>query len=532
MTALGAATLSSCCYSDKDKSEVVVASSTLDKLQEAIKADSVSALAALFQTNTLADLDWTVRNADIALSTVLELAAQNKAKICLEYLLTEQNADPNAACCYSALNTATEQGCKEMVSALKKAGANDQPSYLGWTNLEVAAWSNVPEIISGALRQGNINAQDFEGAGVMYQGLWTNAEGLKLLLAAKPDLTQTDSLGFNILNWAVFNDIVLASYLLTEAGAKLQELDKSFDFNFENELQYLLSLADRAMHPTDADTALYKQLADILDQDKADLLADLIKEHSLSNLDDLVTCQDVSVTWICLRDVLGLAISKDAILCTTWLLDHDPRCQKTGFFEQFSAGGCTPLIRAATRDRAEFVRLLLKRGAKPNTQNIVGETALLTSAQRSGVETIQVLLDAGCSQQIACKMGKTPLFWAVREGKPDVVKLLLSQKAPNAAPVNQATYSGLTPLYLAAAKGSIQMTRALLSAGADVQGANGFDPLCAAVKYAAPIAVIEDLLKAGASPLTIDREGKNALEYAQGQPAAIIDLLNRYKELK
>ena len=54
-----------------------------------------------------------------------------------------------------------------------------------------------------------------------------------------------------------------------------------------------------------------------------------------------------------------------------------------------------PLSQACTNGSAEFVRLLLKSGANPNTTIATGETPLMTCAKTGNVDAVRRLVEYG-----------------------------------------------------------------------------------------------------------------------------------------
>ena len=74
------------------------------------------------------------------------------------------------------------------------------------------------------------------------------------------------------------------------------------------------------------------------------------------------------------------------------------------------AGGSTPLMYAVLYGDAASVRLLLDRGADPNTRNDAGATALMWAV--GDLETTRLLLDRGADVNARSGDGRTPLFIA------------------------------------------------------------------------------------------------------------------------
>uniref|UniRef100_A0AAT9UR03 Ankyrin repeat containing protein n=1 Tax=Apapanepox virus TaxID=3049969 RepID=A0AAT9UR03_9POXV len=102
--------------------------------------------------------------------------------------------------------------------------------------------------------------------------------------------------------------------------------------------------------------------------------------------------------------------------------------------------GNTPLMYASNPC---IVKLLLEKGADPNTSNDNGFTPLHTAVNTHSLETTSILLSYGVTVDAKDYEGNTPLMYGL--SYPDVVKLLL-QKGANPNVVNN---KGHTPLKIA-----------------------------------------------------------------------------------
>jgi len=111
--------------------------------------------------------------------------------------------------------------------------------------------------------------------------------------------------------------------------------------------------------------------------------------------------------------------------------------------------------------------------------------------------------------------GAAPVYLvaAAEQGAENRVDLLLKLGLD----VNAADAGGLTPLFVAAAKSNLALTRKFLAAGADANLAEheGRTPLIAATAAGAPV-VMDALLKSGAQINQLDSAGRSALFYAIG----------------
>ncbi|PON29848.1 hypothetical protein TGAM01_v201214 [Trichoderma gamsii] len=174
---------------------------------------------------------------------------------------------------------------------------------------------------------------------------------------------------------------------------------------------------------------------------------------------------------------------------------------------QMDVGG-TPLLCAIKGGHEQIVRILLEKGADPNSRNIVGQTPLLDAAARGSVAIVKALLDKGADLNYKIGTSGTPLSHAIRRGHAEIVKILLEGGA------NLDRMS----LFIAAKHGQEVVVKALLERGVDPNRQDCFNR--SSLSYAAQkgyTAVVKILLEGGASPTHHDRFDRSSLSYAAGK---------------
>ena len=219
--------------------------------------------------------------------------------------------------------------------------------------------------------------------------------------------------------------------------------------------------------------------------------------------------------------------------------------------------GMTPLAVAATTARTEAVKGLIAAGVNPNHRTRAGDTALHLIARSSLAAMVPVLTTAGADPNMPDGQGYRPLELTLyerghRKGRWTTARALLDAGADvrNFKPSKRGES---TPTLVVARKGSVELMKALLAAGAD-PNARTHDraPLhSAAARWKLPEMVdvlihagadldsqteyyletplhfaarfghwsaIEALLSAGANPLIQDNKGVFAHERAVREP--------------
>jgi ankyrin repeat protein len=110
-----------------------------------------------------------------------------------------------------------------------------------------------------------------------------------------------------------------------------------------------------------------------------------------------------------------------------------------------AGSGRTPLHKAATMGRMEFVVELLDRGADPDAQDDGGKTPLHLALDKGHHEIAELLLDHGARADIEDMYGAEPLQEAASSGNDHLTKRLLERGAD---PTHE-NEAGITPLEIA-----------------------------------------------------------------------------------
>src|SRR5262247_3374138 len=126
-----------------------------------------------------------------------------------------------------------------------------------------------------------------------------------------------------------------------------------------------------------------------------------------------------------------------------------------------------PLVEAAARGSVQGVRDLIAAGADLNQRDENGITALIISAYAGNVEIIRVLLAVKANPNVPNNDGETALHSsAAHANSAEIVPLLIAAGGN----IEKADKWGRTPLLVQALVGRIGGIKALLAAGARIDG--------------------------------------------------------------
>lgn len=160
--------------------------------------------------------------------------------------------------------------------------------------------------------------------------------------------------------------------------------------------------------------------------------------------------------------------------------------------------GCTPLISASFFGFTEVVRILLSRGSDINVQDPRGATALAFAARNGHTKTAELLLEKGADMTLLGSIvGWTALLDAAYHGSVDIVRALLA----HGADINFTSQNGYDVLLSATEGGQTSVIKVLLEHGIDVSTSRprkAGTPLSMAIRHS-HYEVVELLLNNGAS---------------------------------
>ena len=202
--------------------------------------------------------------------------------------------------------------------------------------------------------------------------------------------------------------------------------------------------------------------------------------------------------------------------------------------------GRTLLHMAARLHLPDFVRLLLKAGAKLNALDRDGMSPLreaidvhafdntpakIAARNAGALEIVRLLVDAGANTdgrnrplgslgRVGKELYEVPLALAARHGNLEVVRYLLGKGAN----VDLASRDGLPPLHSAIHYGQPDIVRVLIAAGADVNLPESPDKVTPLLRAVSPLdgkehaaEMVRELVRAGANVNAADSDGNTPL---------------------
>lgn len=166
------------------------------------------------------------------------------------------------------------------------------------------------------------------------------------------------------------------------------------------------------------------------------------------------------------------------------------------------------------KDRADLVKLMIKRGANVNHLDRNAMTAIHKAVIHDRPECVQVLMEAKADPNVVY-LGDTPLSIAARHNRIRICQILLQFHDTN---VNHKNDQGGTPLHFASAAivDSPECVEMLLAAGARVNAMDIRRNTAAMVAtFFSKPNILTTLIRAGADLSAQNNEGRTAYEIAK-----------------
>jgi len=129
-----------------------------------------------------------------------------------------------------------------------------------------------------------------------------------------------------------------------------------------------------------------------------------------------------------------------------------------------NSNGGTPLMYAAISGNVEIVKAIVDAGGRVDARGSNGWSAIMVAAAKGHMELVAWLVSIGAEVDTVDVYGWTPLVRASYENRIGVVKVLLDSTRVS---VDHKDDQGATSLHHAAGNGFEELTRILLTAGAD-----------------------------------------------------------------
>lgn len=176
--------------------------------------------------------------------------------------------------------------------------------------------------------------------------------------------------------------------------------------------------------------------------------------------------------------------------------------------------GKSVAIMSVESGKPEIVSMLLKAGADFNQTDPEGNSPALIAAQANNSQSIEIVKMLGAAK-VNLNLSNiiyTPLVYAIEQENIEMVKALLD----SGADVNALTESNQSPLGAALSRSSKEIAKLLLAhkANPNVSSNMGETPLFTAIDLGDP-EIVEELVKAGADLNNKTASGQTPQEYAE-----------------
>ncbi|KAL3589542.1 hypothetical protein FPOAC2_11711 [Fusarium poae] len=437
----------------------------------------------------------------------LEYALNYGWKDMAHHLISETNANMLGSYGRTPLTQACKANMPETVEKLLQAGADVRLGSETHTPLHLAVWDEYEEIVRILLNHGaDPSAQDNSGRTPLHvASLKGNLKCCEHLIRSGADLTKTEYQGMTALHMACceIGHSEVARLILQNGpdGMVLEQCSAGPPLHFvchtgDTEMAKVLidhgcAASFTVVNPNGA-TAL--MLAAV--QGHTDLVKLLLDHGASTTLSTATNNGGLTLLHLaCIMEdseELMKVILRQGVEDSMFMVDNEGRTplhfasyhgrtnavksileykqeNKRALLEAKTTALHTPLWRAARKDHAEVVTVLLDQGAAETitATDVNGKTALWIASRYGHTSTVRQLLDRGAAETIAVASvdGDTPLWVASSYGHADVVRLLLDYGAESTMAV--ADVNGETPLYAASRGGRLEIVKLLLGHGAE-----------------------------------------------------------------
>lgn len=202
--------------------------------------------------------------------------------------------------------------------------------------------------------------------------------------------------------------------------------------------------------------------------------------------------------------------------------------------ETYDVMGQTALFATARHGDLEVCKLLLAAGAAADTTNIRGYTPLLCAAEGPYPEIVELLLSKGANPKVKGPGGQTPLMIAVNAGSHAEGPAIRERQVRTASLLlaagtdpNEGAQCFGTPLPSAASQGNLPLVRLLIDHGARINEGDDLQHWTA-LHYASSngdLEMTKFLLSKGADTHAMSSEKKSPAELAKGEQSEEIKSL-------
>ncbi|MBA3954486.1 ankyrin repeat domain-containing protein [Candidatus Dependentiae bacterium] len=328
---------------------------------------------------------------------------------------------------------------------------------------------------------------------------------IKLLLRKGALVNGTGTSGSTALHWASTNRAarIVLSYKANCNAKDIRgntPLHKAVLFNLFSRVKLLLTYGARPLIKNNR----HKTTFNILEDQSTDSENLTYEEQA-----KLVKIYNLLFNSLNLNDVLIKAIQDNDIYRVAKSLSSG--ADKNSSDNTYNIPPLLVAVQTATHSDIAIVKLLLRAGANPNSQDRNGNTCLHLTYDK---DMVLLLLDNDADSTIKNNHGQSPLHFNCNgdtiSAQEDVVQLLLLKHTP----VNDQDNEGNTPLHLANDPAIVSLLLEY-GAGIHIQNNQGNTPLHRALDEGATEKV-EKLLKASSNIFMENKTGLSSLDKASG----------------